>query len=208
METRAVVLHSGGLDSTVCLLLAKQRNRKVISVGIDYGQRHHIELDYASAQCKRFEVERRVLTVHWDKPVRRLPTNRAVKDLPKSVSPAFLPARNVLFLMLGCAEAAGLGATEIWTGINSIDFSGYPDCTPEFIQAFRGMLRIGVPKGPKLPAPLLKKSKPQIARIASRLGLSSTDSWSCYRPQVTQSGLSPRDKCNACVLHKYGWAPP
>ena len=208
METRAVVLHSGGLDSTVCLLLARELGRKVISLGIEYGQRHHIELDYAAAQCKRFEVERRVLTVKWDKPERPLPTNRAVKDLGKSVSPAFLPARNGLFLMLGCAEAAGVGATEIWTGINSINFSGYPDCTPEFLDAFKNMIRIGVPKGPIVLAPLLKKSKPQIARIASRFGLGSADTWSCYRPQIGPNGFGPCGACDACVLHDYAWASP
>lgn len=205
MQTRAVVLHSGGLDSTVCLLMARQRGRKVISLGIDYGQRHHIELDYAKSQCSRFSVERRVLSVNWDKPDRTLPTNRAVKDLGRTVSPAFLPGRNGLFLMLACAEAAGLGATEIWTGVNSINFSGYPDCKPEFIEAFKKMLRVGVPRGPKIQTPLLRKSKPQIARIARRMGLTPTDTWSCYRPQVTKSGLSPCGKCDACVLHRYAW---
>ncbi len=206
MKTRAVVLHSGGLDSTVCLLMAQQRGRQVLSLGIDYGQRHHIELDYAIAQCKQFEVERKVLRVGWDKPDRILPSDRSVQELGKTISPAFLPARNGVFLMLACAEAAGLGATEIWIGINSINFSGYPDCTPDFIAAFKSMLRIGVPRGPRIVAPLLKKSKPQIARIAGRFGLKPTDTWSCYRPQITESGLSPCGRCDACVLHQYAWA--
>jgi len=205
MRTRVVVLHSGGLDSTVCLVMAQQAGLQVVSLGIEYGQRHHIELDYAASQCKRFGIERKVLKVSWDKPDRPLPINRSVDELRKSVSPAFLPARNGLFLMLACAEAAGLQATEIWTGINSVDFSGYPDCTPEFLASFKKMLRIGIPRGPKIVAPLLRKSKPQIARIAARMGLSPSDTWSCYRPHITTSGLSPCGKCDACVLHAYAW---
>lgn len=205
MASRAVVLHSGGLDSTVCLLLALKKRRHVVSLGIDYGQRHHIELDYASAQCRRFGVERRVLSVRWDKPERPLPTNRSVSELGKAVSPAFLPARNGLFLILGCAEAAGVGASEVWTGINSVNFSGYPDCKPEFMAAFRKLIRIGIPRGPKVLAPLQHKSKPQIARLGKRLGLNSSDTWSCYRPQPTASGLSPCGKCDACVLHAFAW---
>ena len=205
MSARAVVLHSGGLDSTVCLLLAKSRGREVISLGIDYGQRHHIELDYASHQCSQNQIERRVLRVAWDKPLRPLPTNMKVSELGKKVSPAFLPARNGLFLMMACAEAAGLGASEIWIGVNSVNFSGYPDCTPEFIDSFRKMLRIGVPRGPQIIAPLQRKSKPQIAKLAKRLGITRSDTWSCYRPQVVNSGLSPCGRCDACVLHHFAW---
>src|SRR5205814_585789 len=96
---------------------------------------------------------------------------RDARTLGSNVSPAFLPGRNGLFLMLACAEAAGVGALEVWTGVNSINFSGYPDCKPEFIKAFIAMLRTGVPDGPQIVTPLQLKSKVQIARMARSLGL-------------------------------------
>ncbi|MBI4937778.1 MAG: 7-cyano-7-deazaguanine synthase QueC [Nitrosomonadales bacterium] len=205
MNKRVVVLHSGGLDSTVCLLLAASRGHEVFSLGVDYNQTHRIELDYAAAQCKRFEIERRVIKVSWDKPQRVIPTNRSVSEIRRGVSTAFLPGRNGVFLMLAAAEAAGLGADEIWTGVNSVDFSGYPDCTPQFIESFRKMLSYGIPKGAKLIAPLQSKTKPQIGRLAKRLGLASEDTWSCYRPKITNTGLSPCGACDACKLHEYAW---
>jgi 7-cyano-7-deazaguanine synthase len=205
-KKQVVVLHSGGLDSTVCLLQAISRGHEVVSLGVDYNQTHRIELDYATAQCVRFGVERRVIKVAWDKPQRVIPMNRSLSAIRKGVSSAFLPGRNGVFLMLASAEAAGLGADEIWTGINSVDFSGYPDCTPAFIDSFRKMLSFAIPKGPKLIAPLQTKSKPQIGRMAKRLGLKSEDTWSCYRPRISKSGLSPCGACDACKLHDYAWA--
>lgn len=200
-----VVLHSGGLDSTVCVLLAKSRGHSVISLGIDYNQRHHIELDYAASQCARFGIERRVIRVTWDKPKRVIPLNRSASQIRRGISSAFLPGRNGVFLMLAMAEAAGIQANEVWTGVNSIDFSGYPDCTPEFIESFRKMLRFAIPRGPKLVAPIQTKSKPEIGRLAKRLGLKNEDTWSCYRPQITNAGLSPCGECDACVLHQLAW---
>jgi 7-cyano-7-deazaguanine synthase len=200
-----VVLHSGGLDSTVCLLLAASRDFSVVSLGIDYAQSHRIELDYAANQCKRFGIERRVIRVSWEKPLRVIPMNRSLAEIRKGVSSAFLPGRNGVFLMLAAAEAAGLGADEIWTGINSVDFSGYPDCTPDFVKSFRKMLSYAIPGGPKLSAPLQSKSKPQIGRLAKRLGLNMGDTWSCYRPKITNSGISPCSECDACKLHQLAW---
>ena len=129
----ALVLHSGGMDSTVCLLKAKNESRKVISLGIDYGQRHKIELEYAQVQCKRYGVERRLLRVAWDKPDRHIPTGRSLDEIRSGISPAFLPMRNAVFLTLACAEAVGIQAEEVWIGVNDLDYSGYPDCRPEFI---------------------------------------------------------------------------
>jgi 7-cyano-7-deazaguanine synthase len=202
----ALVLHSGGLDSTVCLLLARSYGLRVISFGVDYGQRHHVELQYAATQCSRFRIQRHVVQVAWDKPVRDIPLDRKRDSLGKDVSPAFLPGRNGVFLMLACAEAAGVGADEVWIGVNSIDFSGYPDCKPEFIAAFKAMLRRGFSHPPKILAPLQRKSKPAIAEMARGLGLTRTDTWSCYRPQVSSTGLTPCARCDACVLHEYAWS--
>jgi 7-cyano-7-deazaguanine synthase len=203
--TKALVLHSGGLDSTVCLLLALEQGLDVVSFGVDYGQTHRIELDYAAMQCKRFGVERRISSVRWTKPERVIPRGRQKIEIGKEISPAFLPARNGVFLMLATAEAAGVAANEIWIGTNSIDFSGYPDATPAFIGAFRKLLRVGVPNGPKIVSPLQRKSKRFIADTAKRLGLNETDTWSCYRPSIGTAGLSPCGLCDACILHAHAW---
>ncbi len=168
MSKKALILHSGGLDSTVCLLLAKEKERDVISLGIDYGQRHRIELEYALAYCCKHGIERRVIHVEWDKTVRDMPTGRSLQEIRAAVSPAFLPGRNVIFLSLACAEAAGIEADEVWIGVNAIDFSGYPDCRPEFIDAFKMMLKEAIPNGPEIVTPLIQMSKPDIAFEAHR----------------------------------------
>jgi 7-cyano-7-deazaguanine synthase len=201
----AVVLHSGGLDSTVCVLLATEQKRRVVSLGINYGQRHSIELAYATQQAEKLGVERRVLEVKWDKPPRPLPRDRTVSEIRQGRSSAFLPGRNLVFLSLAVAEAAGLGADEVWTGINAVDFSGYPDCTPSFLSAFVACAAEGIPEGPKVVAPLIGLSKPQIAAEAKRLGVGRDDTWSCYRPVLGDGGVRPCGRCDACVLHEYAW---
>jgi 7-cyano-7-deazaguanine synthase len=200
-----VVLHSGGLDSTVCLLLALKRGYEVTSLGIQYDQRHQVELTYAAEQCKRHGVTRRLITVSWSKPDRVIPMGRRVEEIRYGVSTAFLPGRNGVFLMLAAAETAGIGASTIWTGINSIDFSGYPDCRPEFVKRFREMLRFAIPGGPRLVAPLQNKTKPEIATLGKKLGLGRHDTWSCYRPRISSSGIAPCGECDACKLHAYAW---
>jgi 7-cyano-7-deazaguanine synthase len=202
---KAVVLHSGGLDSTLCLLMAKEAGRDVVSLGIDYGQRHRIEMEYAKAQCRRYEIQRRVLRVEWDKPVRDIPNGRSLDEIRSGVSTAFLPARNAVFLTLACAEAAGVGAKEVWIGVNAVDFSGYPDCRPEFIDSFRSMINAAIPNGPQVVAPLIQMSKPSIAAEARRRGLAPADTWSCYHPRLTNHGISPCGQCDACILHDYAW---
>lgn len=202
---KAIVLHSGGLDSTLCLFMAREAERDVVSLGIDYGQRHRIELEYALAQCQKYGIERRVLRVVWDKPVRDIPTERSLDEIRSGISPAFLPGRNAVFLTLACAEAAGIGAEEVWIGVNAVDFSGYPDCRPEFIQAFGTMINTAIPGGPRVVAPLIEMSKPAIAVQAKRLGLTPSDTWSCYQPRFTHQGISPCGQCDACILHDYAW---
>lgn len=202
---KVLVLHSGGLDSTLCLLMAIEAKHDVMSLGIDYGQRHRIELEYALSQCRKYNIERRLLRVEWDKPERNIPVGRSLEDMRSGVSPAFLPGRNAVFMTLASAEAVGVGADEIWIGVNAVDFSGYPDCRPEFIESFRTMIEAAIPNGPNIVAPLLRMSKPQIAAEALRLGLLPGDTWSCYQPSFTSNGISPCGQCDACILHDHAW---
>jgi 7-cyano-7-deazaguanine synthase len=206
MPRKIIVLHSGGLDSTVCLLLAREKGFDVISLGIDYGQRSSVELEYANNQCKRFNIPRKVLRIEWDKPSVVIPVDRTIQDIRMGVSSAFLPGRNAIFLCLACAEAAGLEANEVWIGINSVDFSGYPDCRSQFIHAFRAMIKEAFLDPPEIVVPLIYMNKPQIAQEAYRLGLYKNETWSCYTPVKTSDGIKPCERCDACKLSNYAWS--
>ncbi|WP_198135123.1 7-cyano-7-deazaguanine synthase QueC [Rhodopseudomonas palustris] len=202
---KVLVLHSGGMDSTTCLLQAKAEGHDVASLGIDYGQRLLVEMMFAEGQCEKYSIPRHVINVNWQKAERQIPLNRSVEEMAHSVSPAFLPGRNIVFLGLGHAHAAGIGADELQIGLNCVDFSGYPDCTTQFYDSYCTMLNIGNPGGPKLVAPLLKMSKPEIARLASTLGLQRNDTWSCYRPQIREGSIVACGECDACKLHEFAW---
>jgi len=206
MSERCVVLHSGGLDSTVCLLLAKKHGRIPRSLGIAYGQRHDVEMAYAAKQCERFGIDRHVLDVAWEKPAIEIPKDRSVAEMKAGIAPTFVPGRNAVFLALACAEAAGIGATEVWLGVNAVDYSGYPDCRESFLQAFRAMWAEAVPNPPRIVAPLVKLTKPEIAALARDLGLKHGDTWSCYAPDVSGPMPVPCGHCDACLLHTHAWA--
>jgi len=206
MRKKILVLHSGGMDSTVCLYEAAGiRDNDVLSLGIDYGQKLSVELMFAARQCAARNIDRQVINVRWSKPERHIPTGRRVDEIKEGVSRAFLPSRNLVFLALASANAAGIQADEIHTGINSVDFSGYPGCTPEFLEAFKAVHNIGNINGPKIVAPLLLKNKPQIAMLAKSLGIGRNDTWSCYRPQIVNGSVEPCHECDACKLHDYAW---
>lgn len=200
-----LILHSGGLDSSVCVLQAKEQGREILSLGIDYGQRHSIEMKYAARLCKKLSIPRRVVSVRWTKPSRTIPTHRTLEEMRGGVSPAFLPGRNALFLTIAAAESASVNAGEIWIGVNSIDYSGYPDCQPAFIEAFNSMLRKAIPNAPVVIAPLQFMPKSEIAKEARRLGIGEHDTWSCYRPVRAGAHYSVCGICDACILHKVAW---
>lgn len=202
---KVLVLHSGGLDSTTCLYQAHRLGHEVVSFGIDYGQTLLVETMFAAQQCNKKGIDRQISTVRWTKPERHIPLDRAAKEIGETISPAFLPGRNLLFLSLALAHGAGIGADQIWIGINSIDFSGYPDCTPAFYEAFLALQKIAAPNSPEIKAPLLTMSKPEIAALARSLGIDRNDTWSCYRPQLHEGTVAPCRRCDACKLHAYAW---
>jgi len=205
MPKRVLVLHSGGMDSTTCLYKAKAEGAEVLSLGIDYGQKLAVEMVFAMRQCDALQIPRDVISVLWTKPQRPIPVGRLVSEMSQSISPAFLPGRNVVFLSLACAHSAGIAADEVQIGLNSVDYSGYPDCTVEFFEAYRSMVGLAFPDGPQISAPLLTFSKPEIARLARDLGIGEHDTWSCYKPQVTLGGVAPCHECDACRLHEHAW---
>ena len=206
MRKRILVLHSGGMDSTVCLYAAHAEGHEVVSLGVDYGQRLRVEMIFAERQCATLGVRRDVVRVGWAKPDREIPRGREIAEMRETVSQAFLPGRNAVLLSLACAHAAGVRADEVQIGLNCVDFSGYPDCTVDFVNAFRRMMSVANPTGPILSAPLLRLSKREIAQKARGLGLGEWDTWSCYRPQLKDGSVTPCGSCDACRLHAHAWS--
>lgn len=208
----AVVLLSGGLDSMVVAALAAERGHAVHALSVDYGQRHRRELEAARHIAARLQVARHVvlpldLTVFGGS---ALTANIAV---PKSgVEPGipvtYVPARNLVFLALTTAFAETVNARDIFIGVNAIDYSGYPDCRPEFIASFAETARLGTKAGTEgrpftIHAPLQAMSKADIAGECARLGLDPAWSWSCYDP--TPAGIAC-GRCDSCRLRRKGFA--
>ncbi|RIV86668.1 7-cyano-7-deazaguanine synthase QueC [Aurantiacibacter zhengii] len=208
----AVVLLSGGLDSMVTGALAREQGFRLHALSIDYGQRHRRELQSARAIAEKLEVERHVqlpldlrqfgasaLTADID-----VPKDGVGDDIPVT----YVPARNLLFLALTTAFAESAGASDIFIGVNALDYSGYPDCRPEFIASFAETARLGTRQGVEgrpfdIHAPLQHMTKADIARQCHRLGLDPAWSWSCYDP--TPEGLAC-GLCDSCRLRLKGFA--
>ena len=208
----AVVLLSGGLDSMVSAALAQEQGYRVSALTIDYNQRHRIELQSAARIAATLGCDRHVI-LPLD--LRRfggsaltdeieVPLSGVGADIPVT----YVPARNIVFLSLTLAWAEVLGVRDIFIGVNALDYSGYPDCRPEFIAAFTEMARLGTKAGVegepfRIHAPLQHMSKADIAREAARLGLDAGMSWSCYAP--THDGAAC-GLCDSCRLRQKGFA--
>ena len=219
---RAVVLLSGGLDSTTVLALATAAGRQVHALSFRYGQRHALELACAARQAARMEVRaHEVVDVgHVGRLVASATSlvQGSPLDVPKDATPGagaipstYVPARNTLFLAYALAWAEALDAREIWLGINALDYSGYPDCRPEFVAAFQKLAdlatRTGVEGRPiRLETPLLHMSKADIVRAGHRLDVDYADTLSCYDPQVHGADAHACGRCDSCQLRREGFA--
>jgi 7-cyano-7-deazaguanine synthase len=208
----AVVLLSGGLDSMVCAALAREAGYGLYALTIDYNQRHRRELDAAREIAAQLGAERHVI-LPLD--LRQfggsaLTDNIAVpKDgVGSDIPVTYVPARNLVFLSLTLAWAEALGARDVIIGVNALDYSGYPDCRPEFITAFADLARLATKAGDlgsdfQIHAPLQFLSKAEIARECGRLGLDPALSWSCYDPQTDGAACG---LCDSCRLRQEGFA--
>ena len=215
-ETRAAVtLLSGGLDSTTTLAVARRDGFECFALTIDYGQRHRVELDAARAVAERLGARdhaivpldlRRfggsALTADIAVPKGREPTD--MTDIPVT----YVPARNTIFLALALAWAETLGAEDIFIGVNALDSSGYPDCRPEFINAFERAANLGTKAGVEgkrsftVHTPLIALTKADIVRLAVELGVDFSLTWSCYDPSPDGR---PCGACDSCVLREKGF---
>jgi 7-cyano-7-deazaguanine synthase len=211
---RAVVLLSGGLDSATCLLIAIAEGFDVYALSFDYGQKHAIELDRARALARFYEArEHRVVRIDLPSPGASALTDPG-QDVPKHalgrepIPATYVPARNTLFLAYALSYAEAIGAGVLFIGANALDYSGYPDCRPEFLQAFERMANLGTRAGAEgklsfeIRAPLLSMSKAQIVRRASELGLEFQLTSSCYDPS---SEGDPCGACDSCMLRERGF---
>ncbi len=206
-----VVLLSGGLDSLVCTGLAREAGARIIALTIDYNQRHRVELD--AARCIAAELgaaEHIVLPLD----LRRFGGSALTDEIavPKGgvgddIPVTYVPARNLIFLSLTLGLAEARGARDIIIGVNALDYSGYPDCRPEFIEAFARLASLATKAGDggedfTIHAPLQYLGKAEIAAEAARLGIDAGLSWSCYDP--TPEGLHC-GLCDSCRLRRKGF---
>ena len=209
---KAVVLLSGGLDSMVCAALAREAGYELFALTIDYNQRHRRELDAARAIADHLGARRHVV-LPLD--LRQFGGSALTDDIavPKEglgddIPVTYVPARNLVFLSRTLAWSEALGARDVVIGVNALDYSGYPDCRPEFIAGFADLARIATKAGAegedfRIHAPLQYMGKAEIAAEAGRLGLDPAMSWSCYDPQPDGSACG---LCDSCRLRREGFA--
>ena len=208
----AVVLLSGGLDSMVCAALAREAGYRVAALTIDYNQRHRREIEAATAIATALDLDRHLilpldlrkfggsaLTADLD-----VPKDGISDDIPVT----YVPARNLVFLSLTLAWAEAIGARDLFIGVNALDYSGYPDCRPEFIKGFSDLAELATKAGAEggafnIHAPLQYLGKAEIALEANRLGLDPAMSWSCYDPEP---GGIACGLCDSCRLRRDGFA--
>jgi len=213
-QSRCIVLLSGGLDSATCLLLAREDGFETLALSFDYGQRHAIELERARALAGRYGVrEHRIVRLDLPSDGSSALTNRAVEvprdSLGREAIPiTYVPARNTLFLSHAIAWGEAAGAGDIFIGANALDYSGYPDCRPEFLEAFQTAANLGTKAGVegalafRIRAPLLRLTKGDIVRLGARLGLDFSLTTSCYDPSVAGK---PCGHCDSCLLRHKGF---
>jgi 7-cyano-7-deazaguanine synthase len=214
---KAVVLVSGGLDSATVLAIARQQGFELFALSIDYGQRHRFELEAAKRVCaaqgvqqhRVFQLDLRqfggsALTDDID-----VPKDRSPSELSAGIPITYVPARNTIFLSLALGWAEVLKAFDLFIGVNAVDYSGYPDCRPEFLQQFAELARCATRAGVErtgrfvVHAPLISLSKAEIIRRGIQLGVDYSLTTSCYDPD--ESGR-PCGHCDSCQLRRKGFS--
>jgi 7-cyano-7-deazaguanine synthase len=213
---KAVVLLSGGLDSTTTLAIAQQAGFACCALTFQYGQRHAIEIDAARRIAERFGVQAHIIV-----PIDlrqfggsaltsdlEVPKDRPLEAMSVGIPITYVPARNTIFLSFALAWAEVLGAFDIFLGVNALDYSGYPDCRPEYIAVFEKLANLATKAGVegraiKIHTPLIQLTKAQIIRKGVELGVDYALTTSCYDPAPTGAACG---HCDACLLRLKGFA--
>ena len=212
---RALVLLSGGLDSTVCLAIAVRDAPVVTAVTVDYGQRHRVELESATRVATALSAEQLVVDLDLSAWGGSALTDDAIAVPDHTVGPSgaapaipttYVPARNLIFCALACGIAESRGCDSVYLGVNALDYSGYPDCRPEFVAAFQQAAALGLKRGVEghpleFRTPLIRLTKAEIVRLGVDLGAPLALTWSCYR-----GGAEPCGSCDSCVLRAKGFS--
>jgi 7-cyano-7-deazaguanine synthase len=215
-QRSAVILLSGGLDSATCLAIAKSENFSLYALSFRYGQRHHTELEAAKTTARAIGVAKHHIV---DIDLRQfggsaltdnieVPKDRSMQEMEKEIPVTYVPARNTIFLSYALAYAEVLKSWDIFIGINALDFSGYPDCRPAFIEAYETMANLGIAAAVEgkgkltIHSPLLHLTKAQIIRKGIELGVDYGLTHSCYDPD--EKGLAC-GRCDSCLLRKKGF---
>ncbi|HLQ47117.1 MAG TPA: 7-cyano-7-deazaguanine synthase QueC [Planctomycetaceae bacterium] len=215
--SKAVVLLSGGLDSATVLAIAKQEGFDLYALSIDYGQRHRFELEAARRVCQSLGVKQHqifrldlrqfggsALTANID-----VPKDRSDLELTSGIPITYVPARNTIFLSLALGWAEVLGAFDLFIGVNAVDYSGYPDCRPEFIKEFAELARLATKAGVErtgrftIHSPLISLTKADIIRRGVALGVDYSLTTSCYDPDPAGR---PCGHCDSCQIRRRGFA--
>jgi len=212
MNKKAVVLLSGGLDSCTVLAMAKDQGFDCFALSFDYGQRHEVELEAASLIAESSGViEHKVFALGFDALGGSALTDNAI-DVPdydgsESIPVTYVPARNTVFLSIALAWAEVIGANDIFLGVSAVDYSGYPDCRPEFIEAFQNLANLATKAGVEgnaiqIHAPLIDLSKAQTIQKGINLGVDYSKTISCYQPDEQGQACG---RCDSCMLRKFGF---
>ncbi|SET77827.1 preQ(0) biosynthesis protein QueC [Stigmatella erecta] len=212
---KAVVLLSGGLDSTTCLAMAKAAGFEPVCLAIDYGQRHAVELERArkvalAMGARDFRVVQMDLRSVGGSALTAdiaVPKDRPEAEMSHGIPVTYVPARNLLFLSLALGLAEVVGAYDIYIGVNAVDYSGYPDCRPQFIEAFAALAGLATKAGVEgqrfqVHAPLSGMTKAQIIQEGTRLGVNYGMTHSCYDPDAKGRACG---RCDSCLLRKKGF---
>ncbi len=208
----AVCLLSGGLDSTTALYFAIHEGFLPLALTIDYGQLHKREIESAKRIAQKLGIEHEIILIPlpWgsssliDSQI-PIPENRNLNDLAKDIPNTYVPARNTIFLSFATSMAEANGAEAIFIGANALDYSGYPDCRPDYLNAFEQLIKQGTKHGVEgkpleIKAPLIHLTKSQIIKLALKLGAPLEWTWSCYK-----GGEYPCQICDSCLLRKKGF---
>lgn len=209
---KAIVLLSGGIDSATTLYWAKAHGYKCFCLTFDYGQRHKREISSARAIAKKVACPLFVIKINFPwkgsslfQNFGKIPMPKSLAEIKSRIPSTYVPSRNTIFLSIALSYAEAVGAKAIFIGANAIDFSGYPDCRPNYYRAFRKLAKIGTRCGVEgkpisILAPLINKTKFQIIKLAMKLEVPLDLTWSCYA-----GGRKPCGKCDACLLRESGF---
>jgi 7-cyano-7-deazaguanine synthase len=212
-KKQAVVLLSGGLDSSTTLAFALKQGFFCHALTFVYGQRHQIEIEASNKIAQSFGMADRHHVIQLDRQLfdssaltagKPVPLDRDMNQMAKEIPTTYVPARNTVFLAMALAFAENVGALDLFIGANAVDYSGYPDCRPEFIQAFEKLANLATQVGVSgqkisIHAPLMNLNKPQIIQLGLDLGVDYSLTWSCYNP--SPEGLAC-GRCDSCIIRR------